>query len=93
MVFNGRCIISPMFKPVYGMLGTTFGGNHLACAAALAVMDVIEQDRLIENAANIGAYLLEELKNSQIKEVREMRTYDWHGVRTAGKRNSQPSHP
>lgn len=57
-------LISPMFKPVYGMLGTTFGGNHLACAAALAVMDVIEQDRLVENAANIGAYLLEELKNS-----------------------------
>ena len=53
------------------MLGTTFGGNHLACAAALAVMDVIEQDRLIENAANIGAYLLEELKKfPQIKEVR-----------------------
>ena len=64
-------LISPMFKPVYGMLGTTFGGNHLACAAALAVMDVIEQDRLIENAANIGAYLLEELKKfPQIKEVR-----------------------
>ena len=53
------------------MLGTTFGGNHLACAAALAVMDVIEQDRLVENAANIGAYLLEELKKfPQIKEVR-----------------------
>ena len=64
-------LISPMFKPVYGMLGTTFGGNHLACAAALAVMDVIEQDRLVENAANIGAYLLEELKKfPQIKEVR-----------------------
>ena len=64
-------LISPMFKPVYGMLGTTFGGNHLACAAALAVMDIIEQDRLIENAANIGAYLLEELKKfPQIKEVR-----------------------
>lgn len=64
-------LISPMFKPVYGMLGTTFGGNHLACAAALAVMDVIEQENLIENAAAVGAYLLEELKKfPQIKEVR-----------------------
>lgn len=64
-------LISPMFKPVYGMLGTTFGGNHLACAAALAVMDVMEQDNLVENAATIGAYLMEELKKlPQIKEVR-----------------------
>jgi acetylornithine aminotransferase len=64
-------LISPMFKPVYGMLGTTFGGNHLACAAALAVMDVMEQDNLVENAATIGAYLIEELKKlPQIKEVR-----------------------
>lgn len=64
-------LISPMFKPVYGMLGTTFGGNHLACAAALAVMDVIEQEKLVGNAAAVGAYLLEELKKfPQIKEVR-----------------------
>lgn len=64
-------LISPMFTPVYGMLGTTFGGNHLACAAALAVMDVIEKENLVENAANIGSYLLEELKKfPQIKEVR-----------------------
>jgi acetylornithine aminotransferase len=64
-------LISPMFKPVYGMLGTTFGGNHLACAAALAVMDVIEQDNLVENAATVGEYLIEELKKlPQIKEVR-----------------------
>lgn len=47
------------------MLGTTFGGNHLACSAALAVMDVIEQEKLVENAADIGTYLLEELKNSE----------------------------
>ena len=47
-------LISPMFKPVYGQLGTTFGGNHLACSAALAVMDVIEQDHLVENAAKVG---------------------------------------
>ena len=51
-----------MFKPVYGQLGTTFGGNHLACSAALAVMDVIEQENLVENAAKVGNYLLEELK-------------------------------
>lgn len=64
-------LISPMFEPVYGMLGTTFGGNHLACAAALAVMDVIEQEGLIENAARVGEYLQEELKKfPQIKEVR-----------------------
>lgn len=64
-------LIGPMFEPVYGMLGTTFGGNHLACAAALAVMDVMEQEDLIDNAAHIGSYLLDELKKiPQIKEVR-----------------------
>lgn len=64
-------LISPMFTPVYGQLGTTFGGNHLACSAALAVLDVIEQEHLVENAAKIGTYLMEELeKLPQIKEVR-----------------------
>lgn len=64
-------LISPMFTPKYGQLGTTFGGNHLACSAALAVMDVIEQEGLIENAAKIGDYLLKKLKEiPQIKEVR-----------------------
>lgn len=64
-------LISPMFTPVYGRLGTTFGGNHLACSAALAVLDVIEQEHLVENAAKIGTYLMEELeKLPQIKEVR-----------------------
>ncbi|MBQ8501307.1 MAG: aspartate aminotransferase family protein [Bacteroides sp.] len=67
----GGLLISPKFTPVYGQLGTTFGGNHLACAAALAVLDVIEQENLIENAAHVGTYLLEELKKlPQIKEVR-----------------------
>ncbi|MEG0464505.1 aminotransferase class III-fold pyridoxal phosphate-dependent enzyme [Bacteroides sp.] len=67
----GGVLISPEFKPVYGMLGTTFGGNHLACAAALAVIDVMEQENLIENASKVGTYLLEELKGlPQIKEVR-----------------------
>jgi acetylornithine aminotransferase len=52
-------------------LGTTFGGNHLACAAAIAVLDVMKQDNLVENAAKVGAYLMEELKKfPQIKEVR-----------------------
>ncbi len=64
-------LISPQFKPVYGMLGTTFGGNHLACAAALAVIDVFEKESLIENAANIGQYLIGKLKKyPQIKDVR-----------------------
>ena len=64
-------LISPVFTPVYGQLGTTFGGNHLACSAALAVLDVIEQEELVANAAKTGAYLLEELKKfPQIKEVR-----------------------
>jgi acetylornithine/N-succinyldiaminopimelate aminotransferase len=64
-------LISPMFKPVYGMLGTTFGGNHLACAAAIAVLDIMEDEKLIENAAKVGAYLLEELhKFPGIKEIR-----------------------
>lgn len=67
----GGIIISPKFKPVYGMLGTTFGGNHLACAAALAVLEVIESDKLIENAATIGNYLMTELRKfEQVKEVR-----------------------
>lgn len=67
----GGVIISPMFKPIYGMLGTTFGGNHLACAAATAVLEVMENENLVENAAKVGAYLRQELrKMPQIKEVR-----------------------
>lgn len=67
----GGIIISPKFKPAYGMLGTTFGGNHLACAAALAVLEVIEKESLIENAGVVGNYLMEELKKfPQVKEVR-----------------------
>lgn len=63
-------LISPMFTPVFGQLGTTFGGNHLGCAGALAVLDIIEKEQLIENAAKVGAYLLDELKKLPIKEVR-----------------------
>ena len=67
----GGVIISPKFVPVYGQLGTTFGGNHLACAAAIAVLDVMKQDALVENAAKVGAYLMEELKKfPQIMVVR-----------------------
>lgn len=61
----GAVIISPKFEAVYGMLGTTFGGNHLACTAALAVLDVIEHEQLVNNAAKMGAYLMEELKKLQ----------------------------
>ena len=69
----GGVLISPEFKPVYGQLGTTFGGNHLACAAALAVLDVFEEENLVENARVVGEYLIErikELKNEKIKDVR-----------------------
>jgi acetylornithine/N-succinyldiaminopimelate aminotransferase len=67
----GGIIISPAFKAKYGMLGTTFGGNHLACAAAIAVLDVMKNEQLIQNAANIGAYLMKELTGfPNIKEVR-----------------------
>lgn len=58
----GAVLISPQFKAVFGQLGTTFGGNHLACAAALAVLDVIEEEHLVENAASVGGYLLAQLK-------------------------------
>lgn len=64
-------LISPKFAPVYGQLGTTFGGNHLACAAAIAVLDVMKEEHLVENAARVGSFLLDELKGFKgIKEVR-----------------------
>ena len=71
----GAVLISPQFKVVFGQLGTTFGGNHLACAAALAVLDVIEEEHLVENAASVGSYLLAQLKtlaaeNPSIVDVR-----------------------
>ncbi|WP_413667534.1 aspartate aminotransferase family protein [Mucilaginibacter sp. Mucisp86] len=67
----GGIIISPKIQPAYGMLGTTFGGNHLACAAGLAVLETIEQDNLLQNAAEVGSYLIKELnKLEQVKEVR-----------------------
>lgn len=67
----GAVLISPEFKPVYGMLGTTFGGNHLACAAAIAVAEVTENERLVDNAREVGDYLLGKLRQMpQLKEVR-----------------------
>jgi acetylornithine/N-succinyldiaminopimelate aminotransferase len=67
----GGIAISPKFKASYGLLGTTFGGNHLACAAAVAVLDIIKQDNLLANAASVGSYLIEELKKfDKVEEVR-----------------------
>ena len=54
-------LISPKFKPVYGQLGTTFGGNHLGCAGAIAVLDIMEKENLVENANKVGSYLIEAL--------------------------------
>ena len=64
-------LIAPDFKPVYGQLGTTFGGNHLACAAALAVLDVFEEEKLVENANTVGTYLMEELQSLRAKELQQ----------------------
>ena len=67
----GGVLIAPHFEARPGMLGTTFGGNHLACAAALAVLEVMERDRLMENAAATGSYLLDRL--SRIEGVHDVR--------------------
>lgn len=66
-------LISPEFKPVYGQLGTTFGGNHLACSAALAVLDVMEQEQLVENAGEVGNYLMEKIRNLKHEKIKEVR--------------------
>lgn len=69
----GGVLISPAFKAEYGMLGTTFGGNYLACTAALAVLDVMEEQQLMQNALDVGDYLmarLRELGHEKIKDVR-----------------------
>ncbi len=67
----GGLLISPIFEPKKGMLGTTFGGNHLACAAAIAVLDVMKEESLVENAARMGLYLTEQLRH--ISAIRELR--------------------
>ena len=64
-------LIAPFLKPKHGMLGTTFGGNHLACAAALAVLEVIEGEKLMENAKSTGEYLIRRLK--EIKGLKNVR--------------------
>lgn len=67
----GGVLINPTIKPWSGMLGTTFGGNYLACAAALSVLEVIESEKLLSNAATLGNYWIEQLRNFEsIKEVR-----------------------
>ena len=69
----GGLIISPRFTPVYGQLGTTFGGNHLACAAALAVLDVMEEEHLVENAHEVGEYIIDRLREAQLPHLVEVR--------------------
>lgn len=67
----GGILIHPKFEAKYGMLGTTFGGNHLACAAAISVLDIIEEEKLIDNVNEIGAYLIEKAKNiPQVKNIK-----------------------
>lgn len=67
----GGVLISPSIKASYGMLGTTFGGNHLACTAALAVLDIIEDEHLVENAEKMGEYFRKALANDKaVKEYR-----------------------
>lgn len=67
----GAISIAPHLKPKHGLLGTTFGGNHLACAAAIAVLDVIKQENLLEHADLLGKYIIEEARKIQgVKEVR-----------------------
>lgn len=67
----GAVAIAPEIKPAHGMLGTTFGGNHLACAAAIAVLEVIKEEQLLENASKVGDYLVKELSGmDKIQEVR-----------------------
>ena len=69
----GAVLISPKFTPVYGQLGTTFGGNHLACAAALAVLDIMEEEHLVENAAKVGNILMEGIKALRLPHVVDVR--------------------
>jgi acetylornithine/N-succinyldiaminopimelate aminotransferase len=69
----GGVMISPAFEASYGLLGTTFGGSHLACTAAIAVLEIMKAEHLIENAQKVGSYIMKELeKIPQIKEVRGM---------------------
>ena len=69
----GGVLISPKFAPVYGQLGTTFGGNHLACAAAIAVLDVMKDEQLVKNAAVVGEHLMKRLKEANLPHVADVR--------------------
>lgn len=71
----GGILIAPHIRPKHGMLGTTFGGNHLACAAALAVLEVMEQEDLMQKAAVNGAYMMEQLKT--LPEIQHVRGRGW----------------
>lgn len=70
-------LISPKFKPVYGQLGTTFGGNHLGCAGAIAVLDIMDKENLVENANKVGSYLIDvltsEMKAGNLPHVVDVR--------------------
>ena len=69
----GGLLIAPKFEAVYGQLGTTFGGNHLACAGAIAVLDIIEQENLVDNAHEVGEYLIDRLTLARLPHVTEVR--------------------
>ena len=75
----GGVLISPVIKASYGMLGTTFGGNHLACTAALAVLDIIENEHLIENAARIGEYFADCIRENNL-EFNVLMGLAYHGI-------------
>lgn len=66
-------LISPKFKAVYGQLGTTFGGNHLGCAAAISVLNIMEKENLVANAAEVGDYLMKQLKTIDSPLIAEVR--------------------
>lgn len=67
----GGVLISPLFEASHGLLGTTFGGNHLACTAAIAVLDIIKEEQLLKNALKVGSFLIDELKKfPEVKEIR-----------------------
>lgn len=69
----GALLIAPKFRAEKGQLGTTFGGNHLACTAAIAVLEVMEKEHLIENAANVGDYLINSLRQADLPHVVDVR--------------------
>ena len=67
----GGILISPEFEASYGLLGTTFGGNHLACAAGIAVLDIIKEEKLIDNASSVGQYFIQKAKElSEVKKIK-----------------------